>query len=651
MKSESTCACGHCDVTATRPHGTHTHDHNHDHDHGHHHEEGVARRTIASLAVAAILLAASLLIQAGEWIEISLALVAFFAAGWEVVLAAGRNLLRGRLLDETFLMAIAAIGAICIGEYHEAAAVMLFYGVGELCQGLAVGRSRKSIRALMDLRPDRATRLTDGVAVECAAEALTPGDLILVKAGERLPADGVIERGVTRLDTSPLTGESLPREAEPGSAVLAGCINLNGVIEVRVTKEFGQSTAAKVLELAESAAERKAKTERFITRFAHWYTPTVVAVAACIAIIPPIFGGDLSGYIHRALVFLVISCPCALVLSVPMGFFAGIGCASRNGILVKSGSYLEALCKIDTVVFDKTGTLTSGQFQVIALHPAALDKDTLLEYAAYAETFSNHPIAASLRAAWGGIIDPARVTKTDERAGGGIEAVVDGRHVLVGNRRQVEERGISLPEIANKGTILYILVDGEYAGAMEIADLPKPNAREAVAALKALGVRHTVLLTGDSQAAGEQVALDAGIDTVLGGLLPDGKVAQVEALLHASDGKLLFIGDGMNDAPVLARADIGVAMGALGSDAAIEAADVVILDDNLARLPLAVRIARRTNRIVIQNIVFSLGIKLCILTLSGLAIFSGMWLAIFADVGVSLLAVLNSLRALRVRQA
>ncbi len=529
---------------------------------------------------------------------------------------------------------------------------MLFYNIGELFQAYAVGRSRGSITTLMDIRPDTANLLQDGKTTQVPAKNIAVGDLILVKAGERIPLDGVVMDGTSQLDTAALTGEAIPREINAGDQALAGCVNLTGVLQIKVSKPFGESTASKILELTENAGANKAKTEKFITKFARYYTPAVVLVAAAIAVFPPLFGlGAWADYIHRALTFLVISCPCALVISVPMGFFAGIGCASRNGILVKGGNYLEALCNAETIAFDKTGTLTQGTFQVIERRPNSCEADQLLEWAALAEAYSHHPIAQSLRAAYGREIDQARVREVSEVAGNGVKAVVDGREVLVGNARLMRSEEIEVPDDSFSGTAVYVAVEGSYMGLLVIGDTAKPEAMAALKELKRLGVQKTVMLTGDHTSAAQDIGREVGVDLVQAELLPGDKVSALEDLLRnkSQKGSLLFIGDGMNDAPVLARADVGIAMGGMGTDAAIEAADVVIMDDDLNRLPTAIRIARKTRRIVVQNVVFALCVKGIFLTLGSVG-YASMWAAVFADVGVSLLAVLNSMRALHLKK-
>lgn len=646
------CSCGGC--SQGHEHKEHAHNHSHDEascscGNDHAHGGGLEKSVLYSLAGALLLLFAGLLLPVGEGIRLALLLGAYAVSGWKVLRQAGGNILKGRVFDEAFLMSVASLGACLIGDVAEGAAVMLFYNIGELFQSYAVGRSRGSITALMDIRPDVATvRKNDGWEA-VAAETVAVGDLILVKAGERIPLDGTVVEGTSQLDTAALTGESVPRSIYPGDGAMAGCVNLSGLLQIRVEKPFGESTASKILELTEHAGANKARAEQFITKFARIYTPAVVIAALVIAVVPPLFGwGTWSSFLHRALTFLVISCPCALVISVPMGFFAGIGCASKNGILVKGGNFLEALCQGETVAFDKTGTLTQGVFQVTESHPAQGFEDTLLEWAALAEAHSTHPIAQSLRKAYGKPVDDTRLTHVTEVAGGGVKTLVDGVPVLVGNERLLAGEGIAVPNHALQGTAVYLAVGGSYAGLLVVGDRIKPEAKAALANLKALGVRKTVMLTGDHSATALAVGREVGVDEVKAQLLPGDKVEAVEVLLqqNSRQGKLLYIGDGMNDAPVLARADVGIAMGGMGTDAAMEAADVVIMDDNLDRLPTAIRIGRRTRSIVIQNIVFALGVKAIVLTLGAMGM-TTMWAAVFADVGVSFLAVLNSMRALR----
>lgn len=666
---EKTCSCGcghsehHEHHHEEKEHECHDHDHSHEHEghdcgcscgcgHDHDHGGAVEREEVVRLGIALVLFLAGLLLPVTESIQLLLYAAAYLISGWEVLLQAGRNITKGHVFDETFLMSVASIGACLIGEVGEGAAVMLFYNIGELFQSYAVGRSRGSITALMDIRPDTANLLKDGQPTQVPAESVSVGDLILVRPGERIPLDGMVMEGSSELDTAALTGESLPREISAGEEVLAGCVNLSGILQVRVTKPFGESTASKILELTEHAGANKAKAEQFITKFARYYTPAVVLIAAVIAVFPPLLGlGGWSDFIHRALTFLVISCPCALVISVPMGFFAGIGCASRNGILVKGGNYLEALCDVQTAVFDKTGTLTRGKFEVLEVHPSGVTEEELVELAALAETHSTHPIARSLREACATQPDRSRVGDVTEVAGNGVEAVIDGSLALAGNARLLESHGIAVPEEQVSGTCIYLASENTCRGYILIGDAPKPEAKMALQALKNLGVASTVMLTGDHRAAAEKVGRELGVDEVRAELLPADKVCEVEKQLNKNDrkGKLLFVGDGMNDAPVLARADIGVAMGGMGTDAAIEAADVVVMDDDLNRLPTAIRIARHTRSIVIQNVTFALCVKVIVMLLGAFGKAS-MWAAVFADVGVSFLAVLNSLRALRIRK-
>lgn len=616
------------------------------------------RRTLIRILVGAAFFVLAVLLPAGEYVpgayafyaELALYLVPYLVIGYDVLFKAARNIGHGQVFDENFLMCIATVGAFCIGQYPEAVAVMLFYQVGELFQAYAVGRSRRSIAALMDIRPDVANVERGGEVVEADPETVQVGDVIVVKPGERVPLDGVVLAGASALDTSALTGESLPREVAPGGEVVSGCINLSGLLRVRVTKEFGQSTVSKILELVENAGEKKARSENFITKFARYYTPAVVIAAAVLAVVPPLFTGEWSEWVRRALIFLVISCPCALVISVPLSFFGGIGGASRCGILVKGAAYLESLARTKTVVFDKTGTLTKGTFRVTALHPVSLAEDRLLEYAALAESYSEHPISQSLLAAYGKKPDPARVAEVEELAGHGVAATVDGRRIHAGNGRLMASIGAEHRDCHLPGTIVHVAVDGVYAGHIVISDELKEDAKEAVAALKAAGVTRTVMLTGDRRAVGEHVAAELGLDGVYAELLPADKVEKVERLLaeKPAGGVLAFVGDGLNDAPVLSRADVGIAMGGLGSDAAIEAADVVLMDDKPSKIALAVRIARRTLRLARQNVVFALAVK-GVMLLMGAFGAANLWEAVFADVGVSVIAILNAMRALSIR--
>ena len=577
-------------------------------------------------------------------------LIPYLIIGWDVLWRAVRNIAHGQVFDENFLMALATVGALAIGEYPEAVFVMLFYQVGELFQSYAVDQSRKSITALMDIRPDYANMEgPDGQLEQVDPEDVAVGDTIVIKAGERIPLDGVVLEGSSTVDTAALTGESLPRQVESGDDVISGCVNLSGLLKVRVTKAFEESTVAKILDLVENSASKKAKAENFITKFARYYTPIVVLAAVALAFLPPLFTSiQWVDSIQRALNFLVVSCPCALVISVPLSFFGGIGGASKDGILVKGGNYLEVLARTEIVVFDKTGTLTRGVFNVTAIHPDHCDQGQLLELAALAECWSDHPISRSLKEAYGREMDSSRVSNVEEVAGRGVKAVVDGHTICAGNDKLMEDIGVSWHPCHRVGTTVHVASDGVYLGHIVISDEVKPDAKEAVAALKAAGVRKTVMLTGDAQAVGEDVAKQLGLDEVHTQLLPADKVERVEELLKevSPKGALAFVGDGINDAPVLSRADIGIAMGGLGSDAAIEAADIVLMDDKPSKIAHAIRIARRTLSIVRQNIVFALAVKLLVLVLSAVGLVS-MWAAVFADVGVSVIAILNAMRALK----
>ena len=579
-------------------------------------------------------------------------LIPYGIIGWDVLWRAIRNIKNGQVFDENFLMSVATVGAFGCGEYPEAVAVMLFYQVGELFQSVAVDRSRKSISALMDIRPDYANMERNGELVQVDPEEVSVGDVIVVKAGERVPLDGTVLEGTSSLDTAALTGESLPRDVQAGDEVVSGCVNLTGVLHVKVNKPFGESTVAKILDLVENSSSKKAKAENFITKFARYYTPAVVFAALALAALPPLLGmGPWLMWVQRALNFLVVSCPCALVISIPLSFFGGIGGASKQGILVKGGNYLEALAQAGIVVFDKTGTLTRGTFEVTAVHPQQVSEGELLELAALAERFSDHPISRSIQAACQSAPDPNRVTDAKEIAGHGVRAVVDGKTVLAGNQKLMDQFHIPFEDACHHvGTIIHVAVDGVYMGHIVISDQVKEGAKETLRDLKAAGMRKTVMLTGDSQAVGQAVARQLGLDEVHAELLPGDKVDQVERLLQSKGPKeqLVFVGDGINDAPVLSRADIGVAMGAMGSDAAIEAADIVLMDDDLKKLPVAVRIARKTLRIVRENIVFALAVKFLVLILSAVGK-ANMWWAVFADVGVSVIAILNSMRMLNAK--
>lgn len=607
------------------------------------------KRMLLRILISALLLVGAILIPFSGIYRFLLFLIPYGVIGWDVLRKALLHILNGQMFDENFLMTVATVGAFCIGEYPEAAAVMLLYQVGELFQSFAVGKSRSSIASLMNIRPDSANRDREGCLEEISPDEAAIGDIIVIKPGEKVPLDGVVLEGKSALDTAALTGESLPREVGPGDNVISGCINQIGLLRVRVTKAFGDSTVVKILDLVENSAAKKAQSENFITRFAKYYTPCVVFGALLLALLPPLFsGGFWREWIHRALIFLVISCPCALVISVPLSFFGGIGGASGLGILVKGGNYLEALSRAETIVFDKTGTLTEGVFKVTAVHPDSVPENRLLEFAALAESYSDHPISLSLKKACQKKLDPRRVGEVKELSGRGVCAVVDGKKICAGNEKFMEELGISWNPCHLVGTTVHVALDGVYAGHIIISDEIKPEASDAFAALKKQGIKKTVMLTGDSAPVGKEVARKLGIDEVYTGLLPGDKVERVESLLvqKSEKGKLVFVGDGINDAPVLSRADIGIAMGAMGADAAIEAADIVLMDDKLSKIAQAIKISKKTLRIARQNIVFALAVKVLILVLGALGL-AGMWEAVFADVGVSVLAVLNAARTLR----
>lgn len=604
-------------------------------------------RVIVSIA----LVAAIWLSPAEGWLGGALYLLPYLLVGYDVLWEAVEGVFHGEVFDENFLMAVATVGAIALGDWREGCAVMVFYQVGELFQSCAVDKSRRSISDLMDIRPDHANIEKDGALAQVDPGDVEIGTIIVVQPGERIPIDGVVTEGESAVNTGALTGESLPRQVRSGDEVLSGCVNESGLLHIRTTKKFGDSTVARILDLVENSGKKKSEAENFITRFARVYTPVVCCCALALALLPPLFMWDASvigEWITRALTFLVISCPCALVISIPLSFFGGIGGASARGILVKGGNYLEALARMDCVVFDKTGTLTKGVFQVIRTQPEGMDEQTLLSWAARAECYSGHPISQSLKAAWGGEVQNGQVTDVEELGGYGLTARVDGHAVAVGNKRLMEKLGLNPAEPQQAGTVVFVAVDGVYAGWILLGDVVKDRAREAIRGLKAEGISKTVMLTGDTDAAARQVASQLGVDEVHSQLLPADKVQQVERLLQErKDGRLLaFVGDGINDAPVLARADIGIAMGALGSDAAIEAADVVLMDDDPAKIALAMRISRRTLRIVRENIVFALAVKAACLVLGAVGV-ANMWLAISADVGVMVLAVLNAARALR----
>ena len=612
------------------------------------------KHLLTRILVAAVLFLAGSLLHLPEYVEMGVFLVCYAVVGWDIVWKAITNILHGQVFDENFLMTIATIGALILGEHSEGVAVMLFYQVGEWFQSYAVSKSRKSIASLMDIRPDYANVEQDGKLVQVDPDEVQIGSVIVVKPGERIPLDGTIIKGSSALDTSALTGESMPREVEPGMEVISGCVNMSGLLKVRTTKEFGESTVSKILDLVENSSMKKARAENFITRFARVYTPAVCYGALALAFLPPIVlllmgqPARFGDWVYRALTFLVISCPCALVISIPLSFFGGIGGASACGILVKGSTYLEELADTRVVVFDKTGTLTQGTFKVVKVCPVeGGTEDRLVEAAALAESWSKHPISLSIKAAYGKDIDSARVTDVEELGGHGVTAKVDGKPVAAGNARLMAKLGLTVPDVPQTGTIVHVAIDGKYAGYLLISDVVKPHSAQAIKGLKQAGVRKTVMLTGDAEPVAKAVSAELGIDEYHAGLLPGDKVDQIEKLLAAKNPKemLAFVGDGINDAPVLSRVDVGIAMGALGSDAAIEAADVVLMDDDPAKIALAMRIARRTKSIVYQNIVFALAIKAACLLLGALGI-ANMWVAIFADVGVMVLAVLNATRAL-----
>ncbi len=608
------------------------------------------KRQLYKIIAAAVLFAVAFMLPVSGYWRLAVWSAAYLIVGLPIVRKAFRNIGHGQVFDENFLMTAATVGAFALGEYSEGVAVMLFYQIGELFQSYAVNKSRKSIAALMDIRPDYANIERDGKVVRVSPEDVRPGEDIIVTAGEKIPLDGRIVEGYSLIDTAAITGESVPREAAVGDEVISGCINLNGRLKIKVTRDFGQSTVAKILDLVENASSQKASVENFITRFARYYTPAVVFLALAIAVLPPLLvdGAAFSDWLYRALTFLVISCPCALVISVPLGFFGGIGAASRNGILVKGSNYLEALAATEIVVFDKTGTLTKGCFEVSRVQGEGIDDDTLLETAALAGGNSTHPVSQSIRKAYGKEIDLRRVADFEELPGRGIKATIGGKTVLLGNKKLLDEYGIKFNPVNGAGTVVYIAAGGIFRGFILIADEIKPDAPAAIAALKKAGIRETVMLTGDNAAAAENVAQTLGLDKFFANLLPAQKVEKVEALMKdkSDGGKLIFAGDGINDAPVLALADIGIAMGGVGSDAAVEAADIVIMTDEPSKIAQAIKISQRTLRIVRQNIVFALGVKFLVL-LMGAEGLATMWDAVFADVGVSVIAIINSMRALK----
>ena len=610
------------------------------------------KRLLFRIIIAAVLFAAGSLLPLGPTVEMGVFLVCYVVIGWDIVWKAVTNILQGQVFDENFLMTIATIGALILGEHSEGVAVMLFYQVGEWFQSYAVSKSRKSIASLMDIRPDYANVERNGKLEQVDPDEVNIGDTIVVKPGERVPLDGKILKGTSALDTSALTGESMPRDVEPGMEVISGCINQTGILTIQTTKMYGESTVAKILDLVENASDKKGKTENFISRFARYYTPIVVFAAIALAILPPLITGQsFSIWIYRALTFLVISCPCALVISIPLSFFGGIGGASKIGVLVKGSNYLESLAHTEAVVFDKTGTLTKGSFVVSQIKAIGMKKEQLLELAAYAEDYSNHPISQSIKKAYNRKIDNRRISDVQEIAGHGVQAVIDGKPVLAGNTKLMTRENITFSPADAVGTVIYLACNGKYSGYIVIEDEIKADAPAAIKALKEVGVKKTVMLTGDADAVGKKVAHKLGLDQVYTELLPADKVDRVEALLKQTSekGKLVFVGDGINDAPVLARADVGIAMGGLGSDAAIEAADVVLMTDEPSKISAVVQIARKTIRIANENIVFALGVKLLVLIL-GATGYANMWAAVFADVGVSVIAILNAIRAMRVKK-
>ena len=616
------------------------------------------KKVLTRIIVAAVLMIAFSFLPVEGYAAFALFMIPYLVIGYDILIKAGKGIKNHQVFDENFLMAVATVGAIALGDYREGVAVMLFYQIGELFQSYAVGKSRRNISDLMDIRPDYANIERDGEIEEVDPDEVEIGSIIVVKPGEKVPIDGVIIEGTTTLNTSALTGESVPRDASEGDEVISGCINMTGVLRIKTTKEFGESTVSKILDMVENASSRKSRSENFISKFAKYYTPAVCYGALALAVLPPvvrmIFMGlspEWGDWIMRALTFLVISCPCALVISIPLSFSAGIGGASNAGVLVKGSNYLETLAGTKYVVFDKTGTMTQGVFEVTGVHHNTLPMNEILEYAALAESFSSHPISRSLQKAYGKAIDQSRVTDVQEVSGKGVIAKVDGRTVAAGNAKLMEMKGIPYQECHSVGTIVHLAVDGEYVGHILIADLLKPHAEEAIRALKAAGIRKTVMLTGDAKRVADKVAADLGIDEVYSELLPGDKVTMMEKLLSQKAGekeKLAFVGDGINDAPVLSRADIGIAMGAMGSDAAIEAADIVLMDDDPLKIAKAIRIARKCMRIVYENIYFAIGVKVICLILGAFGI-ANMWVAIFADVGVMVIAVLNAIRTLYVK--
>lgn len=620
-------------------------------------QKKVLKRIIVAAVLLVIIGIAGSVVSIPKWLEFLFYLVPYFVIGYDILRKAWKGICNRQMFDENFLMAVATIGAIALGDYKEGVAVMLFYQIGELFQSYAVGKSRRNISDLMDIRPDYANIETDGQMEKVDPDEVEIGTVIIVQPGEKVPIDGVVVEGHSSLNTSALTGESVPREVAVGEEIISGCINISGLLKIRTTKEFGESTVSKILDLVENASSKKSRSENFISRFAHYYTPAVCYGALALAILPPLVrmlflsaAPEWSVWIYRALTFLVISCPCALVISIPLSFFAGIGGASHEGVLVKGSNYLETLSQTKYVVFDKTGTMTQGVFEVAGIHHNTISQEDVLEYAALAECASSHPISKSLQRAYGKLIDRSRVTDIEEISGNGVTAKVDGKNVAAGNAKLMERLGVDYIDCHSVGTIVHVAVDGKYAGHILICDMIKPHAKEAIQALRKSGIKKTIMLTGDSRRIADQVAADLGIDEVYSELLPGDKVSKVEELLAAKTEKekLAFVGDGINDAPVLSRADIGIAMGALGSDAAIEAADIVLMDDDPLKISKAIHISRKCIHIVYENIYFAIGIKVLFLLLGAIGI-ANMWMAIFADVGVMILAVLNAIRALFVK--
>ncbi len=612
------------------------------------------KKDVIKIIIAFVLFLFAMLVKfQNEWINNAIFIVSYLIVGFEILRKAVKNIFKGKVFDENFLMAVATLGAFAIGEFPEAVAVMLFYQVGELFQDYAVDKSRKSIASLMDIRPDYANVVRDGKEEKVSPGEVKIGETILVKPGEKIPLDGFVIEGKSTLDTKALTGESVPREVAEGEQVLSGCINLNGVIKIEVTKEFGESTVSKILDLVENASSKKAKSENFITKFAAYYTPIVVIIAVILAIIPPLMidGANFQDWLYRALSFLVVSCPCALVISIPLSFFGGIGGASKMGVLVKGSNYLEALSNAEIMVFDKTGTLTEGVFEVQNIEPIGISKEELLKIAAYAEYYSNHPISKSIKKAYNKEIDEKEIIDSQELSGMGIAAKIGKQNVLAGNEKLMNEKGIKYEKCTHIGSVVYVAIDGKYMGHIVIADKIKEDAKRTIEELRKNNIKQTVMLTGDRKNIGEAVAKEIGIDKVYTELLPDGKVEKVEELLKTKSpkGKLAFVGDGINDAPVLAMADIGIAMGGLGADSAIEAADVVIMTDQPSKIISAMKLSKKTMRIVRENIIFAIAVKVLVLILTAVGL-SSMWQAVFADVGVSVIAILNALRALRVKK-